>query len=53
MTLLSLHCDKCAYIGTTTKDAMAHVTTNPTHTVRGDGPVEGTTLTINVTKDRS
>lgn len=51
MKPLSLHCNQCAYIGTTAKDAMAHVTANPTHTVHGNGPVEGTTLTINVTKD--
>lgn len=51
MTALSLHCNQCAYIGTTTQDAMAHVRTNPSHTVTGDGPMEGTTLTISLSED--
>lgn len=48
--VVSLHCNQCAYIGTTAKDAMAHVRENQTHTVTGDGAIEGTTITVSVVR---
>lgn len=48
---MNLHCTSCAFIATTTKDAMAHVRQNPTHTVIGAGAEPGTTITVTITKD--
>ncbi len=46
-----MHCLQCAFIATTTRDAVTHVTANPDHTVTGPGPLEGTTLTISNEQD--
>lgn len=48
----NLHCTSCAFVCTTAREGITHVTQNPTHTVLGEGREPGTTVIISVEKSK-